>query len=267
LPFIRVRTQACEADVYLHGATVTHFQPAGEKPVLYLSPNSNFAAGKAIRGGIPVCWPWFGPHPTDSTQPQHGYARTAEWMLTSAAASPTGDVTLTLVLDTPIAQLSYETTFGRSMTCKLSTTNRTDQPLRITQALHTYLAVADVRQITVDGVGGLPYLDRAPAGKGTQPVGPIRFTAEFDRTFLNATQDVTVTDPVWNRRLTINRTGSRSTVVWNPWIAKSTSLADLGGEAWPNFVCVEATNAADDAVSIAPGASTTLGTRVSTAPK
>lgn len=258
-----VRNALAEAEIYLHGATITHFQPAGQKPVLMVSRDAIFDGKKAIRGGVPICWPWFGPHPTDPKQAQHGTVRTQPWSLVDAVRLADGATRVSFAIETPIAAVRYDVTVGRSLVASLTTTNRSPAPLTITEALHAYFVVGDVRQVSVEGLAATDYIDRVIPGRGKQGDSPIRFTGEYDRTFLNTGAPVTVTDPVLNRRLVIAKQGSQSTVVWNPWADKARAMADLADDQWPQFVCVETANASDNAVTIAPGASRAIQMDVS----
>jgi len=241
------------AHLYLQGATLTHFEPAGQRPVLFVSRQSVYEPGKPIRGGVPICWPWFGPHPTDASQPAHGYARTQEWSIVASEALATGETRVSLSLTTAIAELRYAVTVGSSLTYKLTTRNITAAPMTITEALHTYLAVGDVRQISVEGLGGAVGLDRLSGNRIPLGAEPIRITGEYDRTYVNTTAAATLIDPVFKRRIVVSKRGSQSTVVWNPWIEKSKTLHDLADDEYFGFVCIETANAADNAVTIGPG--------------
>jgi len=262
LPRLVVRNPLANARIYLHGAHVTHFEPTGVRPVLFVSRKSMFDRAKPIRGGIPICWPWFGPHATDKSLPSHGTARISEWSVESTATAADGRTVVVLALETGEARLRYEIVVGRSLTVRLTTHNTSAAPLTITEALHTYLAVGDVSQITVQGLGGLEYVDRVTPGRGRQDEPVIRFDGEFDRTFFNTSSPVTVTDPVFNRRLLVTKNGSNSTVVWNPGRAKIKSFVDLADDEWTSYVCVETANAGENAVTLAPGASHTLESTV-----
>lgn len=267
LPCVRVETAHATAEVYLHGAHVTAWQPGGHAPVLWTSAASRYEAGAAIRGGVPVCFPWFGPHPDAADAPAHGWARTTAWELRGAEEAASGDVTLELGLtDSDATRASawphrfaavYRVTVGATLRLELAVTNHDDAPVTFTDALHTYLAVGDVHAVTVEGLEGAPYVDKAPGPGG--PAGarqgdePVRFTAETDRVFASEAT-VRVVDPALGRTVTVAKEGSRSTVVWNPWVGKARALADLGDDEWPGMVCVEAANIGEAAVSLVPGA-------------
>ena len=265
LPHIRIENAEGSAEIYLHGATVTHFQPAGQKPLIFVSKQAIFDGKKPIRGGVPICWPWFGPHPTDLSQPQHGTVRTKKWTLMYAERQPDGATRLSFSVETHEVEVAYLVTVGRSLTTTLIATNRSTMPLNITEAMHSYLAVGDLRQISVEGLAGVDYIDRVAHNRDQQPAGAIRFNGEFDRTFLNTATPVTVIDPVLKRRLVVSKQGSQSTVVWNPGEEKIRTFKDLADHQWPMFVCVETANASDNVVTVAPGTSHLMQAEISVA--
>ncbi|WP_258727019.1 D-hexose-6-phosphate mutarotase [Cellulomonas sp. NS3] len=267
LACVRVETPHATAEVYLHGAHVTAWQPSGQEPVLWTSAASRFEAGAPIRGGVPICFPWFGAHPAAADAPAHGWARTTAWELRGAAEDASGDVTLELGLaDSDATRASawphrfaatYRVTVGGTLRLELAVTNHDDAPVTLTDALHTYLAVGDVRGVTVEGLEGASYVDKAPASGGPvdarQGDEPVRFTAETDRVYASGAT-VRVVDPALDRTVTVAKDGSGSTVVWNPWVGKARAMADLGDDEWPGMVCVEAANVGAAAVHLAPGA-------------
>lgn len=262
----RISTPACTAELYLHGAHVTHWQPAGAAPVLFLSPNSLFQRDKAIRGGIPVIFPWFGARTPEITGnrsggAQHGFARTAEWQLSFAALAG-DDLRLALLLSPDDAaraagfdhfRVALEFTLGRTFSARMTVANEGDTPLVFEQALHTYIHVGDIAQATVHGLENVEYLDKTDNfARKRQPQEPIRFDGEVDRPFLNTAAPAEVHDPVLARRVVVNKAGSQTTVVWNPGRKLAASLADLGEEPSRRFVCVETANVAEDLITLAP---------------
>ena len=260
---IAVTTRDAEAHIYLHGAHVTHYRPAGGKDVLFMSGKSLFQAGKAIRGGVPMIFPWFGAKAGDSAAPMHGFARTSAWELTDARQSPDGSVSITLELASSEATrkswpfefaLRYVVTVGTTLDLSLETRNLSAGPITFEEAFHTYLTVGDVRTARVEGLAGRDFLDKTDGAKRkTQPPGPIAITGETDRVYLHTTDMVSVTDTALARRLIVDKRGSRTTVLWNPWIAKAKAMADFGDDEWPAMVCIETANAAEDAVTLPPG--------------
>lgn len=263
LPRVSFATPLCRGEFYLHGAHITAWQPAGHAPVLWMSAHSLFAAGKPIRGGIPVCWPWFGPA-AETGKPTHGCARQNLWSLESLAVSAEGEVTAVLrlvdgpatrTLTTAAFDLRLTAVFGRRLSVELSAGNTGSAPLPIGEALHTYLAVADVRRVAVRGLAGANGQDRVAQPFPVAGPDELRIAAETDLLFTGTEAAVTITDPILNRTLRVSKSGSRSTVVWNPWVAKSARMPDFGDHEWPGMLCIEAANAGDDAYQLAPGAS------------
>lgn len=262
LPVLRLANDHGEALVHLHGAHIVHFQPRGQRPVLWMSKASAFADGKPIRGGIPVCGPWFGPHPTDAALPAHGLLRQRSWTQHGGGVLADGRtrVVLTLASDAamhaiwPYAFIATMTiTVGATLEVELALRNIGAEPFLLGEALHTYFAVSDVRQIRLTGLGGATYLDKMDAGaRKIQGPEPLAITAQTDRVYLSATDTVVIDDPGFARRITVAKAGSGGTVVWNPWVEKAKALADFGDEEWPEMVCVEAANCSDSTVVVPP---------------
>jgi glucose-6-phosphate 1-epimerase len=258
-----IATPLVTAEVYLHGAHITMFQPAGTPPVLFLSDKSHFNPSKAIRGGVPIIFPWFGPKSGQPELPAHGFVRTMEWDIESLSLALGGEVHLILRVASNDATralwphdfvIRYRIVFGTSLEMTLETENTSAEPFIYEDALHTYLTVADVLEVTVCGLSGAEYLDKVDGGKRkVQDQSPIRIEEETDRLYLNTTTTCTVDDPSLSRRIIVEKSGSDSTVVWNPWQGKGMSLADLGAE-WPRMICIETVNAAENAITLAPGA-------------
>jgi glucose-6-phosphate 1-epimerase len=277
LTLAKIATDAATAEIYLQGAHVARWQPASvEDPVLFMSAKSHFAAGKAIRGGVPLVFPWFADRTGGLSGPAHGFARTLEWEVVAAERRAEGvALSFKLLPNQTTRDLGFdhfvliyevivgEVIVGATLTLALEVENVGDSPLTFEEALHAYYSVSDVRQIEVSGLGDTDYLDRADNAKRKhQGVGAIRFAGETDQLHLNTRAAVTISDPEWKRRIVIEKRGSESTVVWNPWIEKASRLTDFGDEEWPHMVCVEPANAAENAVTVAPGARHTMGMTV-----
>jgi glucose-6-phosphate 1-epimerase len=261
-----------EATVVLQGAHLIRWTPAGQQPVIWLSPAARFAKGKAIRGGIPVCWPWFGAHPSDASLQSHGFARATPWQVAETGTLADGSVRLVLQWvrdDATLAQWPHSTpvqisfVFGEALEIELTTRNFGPAPATISEALHAYFAVGDARQIQVEGLEGCEYLDKTKQGQRKLQNGPLVFEAELDRVYLNTSSDCLILDPGLARRIRIAKRGSASTIVWNPWKDKAANLGDMGAEDYIGMVCVETANAAENAVSIAPGEAHALWARYS----
>jgi D-hexose-6-phosphate mutarotase len=271
-PVLEIRHPSCTASIALNGGHLMHWTPIGQAPVLYMSPETLLQQGKAIRGGVPICWPWFGPHPSNTEFPAHGFARISPWQLLSAAEDAES-ITLELGLDSSTAtkqlwphnfELRLQVKLGSSMDLSLRMKNTDDKPTTITGALHTYLSVADISQTVVHGLQGSRYVESRLAPKQISQDGPVMFDREVDRNYASAAT-VEVEDRAGDRRLIIDKSGSHSTVVWNPWIEKSKRLSDLPDEAYPRFLCIEAANSGLESITLAPRETHILGQRVSIA--
>jgi glucose-6-phosphate 1-epimerase len=262
LAVVEVANSQGSATIALQGAHVLIWAPRGQKPVIWLSRAAKFAPGKSIRGGVPVCWPWFGPHATVAALPAHGFARTVPWEVIGAQTLVDGATRLDFRLvqsETARAQWPHATlleshiTVGAALDIDLVTRNADRSAITIGAALHTYFEVSDVRQVSIRGLEGCPYLDKMDGGKRKQQTGPVTIGAETDRIYLDSSADCLIDDPGLKRRIRVRKRGSHSTVVWNPWIEKSVKMGDFGENGYLNMVCVESANAADDVVTIAPG--------------
>jgi glucose-6-phosphate 1-epimerase len=259
-----ISTPSAEAQIYLQGAHLTHWAPRGQRPVLFTSSKSLFEPGKAIRGGVPVIFPWFGPRQFGQPGPAHGFARTMTWEVEATGLRPGGDVEITLTLDPNDAtralgysafQLRLRLTVGSELQMELEVRNHSSAPLVFEEALHTYLAIADIHQARVSGLEGTLYIDKADGfQRKSLDDAPLRIGRETDQVHLNTTAACVVHDPVWKRRIVVEKSGSESTVIWNPWIDKAKAMSEMSPGEWQQMICVETANAADNAVSLVPGA-------------
>ena len=269
LPMLEISTAWSTAEIYLLGAHVTQFKKQDEAPLLFLSQCSRFAAGQPIRGGIPVVFPWFGSR---EGLGQHGFARTKRWDLKEFAPAPDGSVSVRLRLPEcpeasafPPFTADYLVTVNQSLTLQLIVTNASkDAEFTFENCLHTYFAVGDVTAITIRGLQGLAYLDKvASFQEKTETSDAIRIASEVDRIYQNATGTVEIIDPRFGRRICVEKQGSASTVVWNPWTAKSRQMPDFGDEEYERMICVESGNVASSSISLPPGGSSTLTVKLS----
>ncbi|MDO4784739.1 MAG: D-hexose-6-phosphate mutarotase, partial [Propionibacteriaceae bacterium] len=245
---------------------------AGQPDVLWVSAESAYRAGRSIRGGIPICAPWFGAGRGEEPVPQaHGFVRAVPWHLVAARQDgPVVELVFGLesadVAGQPGAErypldLGYRYTvrFGAQLEVALTVTSPSS-PFVLDEALHTYFAVSDVRAICVRGLDGVSYLDKTAAGAHGTQSGDIRFDAETDRVYAGAP----VTEIIdGSRRTRVTPSGSASTVVWNPWADRAREMAEFGDDEWISMVCVETANALEGAVSVPAGGSTTLGVTIS----
>ena len=250
-----------------NGAQVVSFVPKGFEDIFWVSSTSEYEKGSAVRGGIPICWPWFGPHPTDKSLPNHGFARTAEWSFDGAEfkADGTMDIKMSLPPSDKIHrmwprnfELKYVVTVGKTLKCVLTTTNLDDEPMPLTQALHTYFQVADVREATVEGLDGVEYIDTLDGYKRKIQHGPITFAGNVDSVYVASEGDRFVRDGKGGRVIRVSKSGSASDVVWNPWIEKAREMDDFADDEYLNMLCMETTNAFDDKREIPPGESHSL---------
>lgn len=274
LPMVRIRTRAAEADIYLHGAQVTSWRPADSEEVIFLSRQSRFEEGKAIRGGIPVCFPWFRAKADNPQAPAHGFVRTKAWQL---------DL-LQRMQDSVIATLSTESdegtlrwwphefrlvhriTVGAELTLDLVVVNSGSTSLRFEEALHTYHHVGDAGGIRVAGLDGASFLDNTDANREKTQHGDIVMTQPIDNAYLNTRNTLELVDPIMRRRIRIAKENSLSTVVWNPWESGAKALADLGDDEWRQFACVEASNIVSCAVTLSAGEQHTMTAKISSGP-
>lgn len=261
LPVVKIRNAHATATVALHGGQVLTFQPNGSAPVLWVSARAIYAVGTPLRGGIPVCWPWFGPHPTLSHAPAHGLARTAIWQVLGSRVAQGGTTELRLGLeddDTRRAlwphrfSLQLVVTVGGQLEVDMIAANRDSVPFSYSGALHSYFNVGDVTRITIHGLDGCTYVDQTDGRRRKEQSGPLTIAGETDRIYLDTSADCVIDDPALERRIRIAAAGSSSTVVWNPWVDRARRLADFADDEYRHMLCVETANAADDSVRLEP---------------
>ncbi len=265
---VDIHPPAATARLYMDGAHVAQFQPAGAEPLLFLSRASKLVPGSAIRGGVPVCFPWFGPKAGDPAAKMHGFARTMDWSLESTAQESDDSVTLVLLLESfdftrerwpHDFTVRHRVNVGAALRMSLEVHNPASSPCTFEAALHTYLAVADVREVRITGLEGASYLDKTDGMKVKTLGGePLRIEAETDRVFPDHRGACTIDDRAGGRRIVVEKSGSDTTVVWNPWIAKAAAMEDFGDDEWPRMLCIETANTGADSVTLAPGATHTM---------
>jgi glucose-6-phosphate 1-epimerase len=270
LPRLAISTPQAEAHIYPHGAHLTHYQPRGERPILFVSRQSFFEPGKPIRGGVPVIFPWFGRHAEQPTLPMHGLARIRPWSVEHVRQHDDGAVSVTLGLRSSASTLThwphefalqFRLNVGASLAMALDVRNTGDASFAFEESLHTYLAVGDAATVSVRGLERARYVDRSGGSDGQAVEGPVplRFTGEFDRLYVGTRSTCVLEDPALKRRIRVGKSGSEVTVVWNPGPARAGTIADLGADEWPEFLCIETCNAGPgQAVGLAPGQSHTM---------
>ncbi len=263
MPVAEISNKLAQASIGLQGAHVLDFQAKGQAPLIWMSPDATFAPGKSLRGGIPICWPWFGPHASDSSKPGHGPTRTSAWQPIAASSQNDGSTRIsfefvqspaTIAMCGHALSLQLHVTVGNSLHLELETTNLGEDSFTLGQAFHTYFQVGDVRQTRIEGLGGCAYIDKVDGGKRKQQQGAVAISAETDRIYLATGSECEITDPSMQRKIMISSAGSASTVVWNPWSETALKMGDLGQDGYLNMLCVETTNAADDVIQLSPGA-------------
>ncbi len=253
-----VATTVASGEIYLHGAHVTAWQPAGHEPVLWMSRSSLFQPGKPIRGGVPICFPWFGPHASDASAPAHGFARTAMWEVAEARPTAEGGISMTLQTRIDPFTVRFTVEFGSVLRMTLATepASGVSTSHRFEDALHTYFSVSDVRNISITGLEQVRYIDKVDGAQEKPATGAaIEFTGETDRVYLKTDSECHLHDPGRNRTIFVSKCGSQSTVIWNPWVAKSERMPDFGDHEWPEMVCIETANVGINAIELAPNTS------------
>jgi len=263
-----ITNQHAQATIALQGAQVLSWIPNGQQPVIWLSDDATFTPGKSIRGGIPVCWPWFGAHSEHQDYPAHGFVRAAEWEVIETSALETGQtkIVFRLLQQKEHAafwpyntELELQVTVGPTLELSLITRNKGTEAIAISQALHSYFAVNDISQVAIKGLEYCQFIDALDDWQRKVETNPISIDAEIDRIYQNTKPTCLLEDTGWQRRISIEANNSRSTVVWNPWIDKSVRLGDMGEGGYLNMLCIETGNIAVDSVSIAAGAEHCLG--------
>ena len=261
LPKIEITALGSSAEIYLHGAHVTSWRPAGAEDVIFLSEHSRWEDGKAIRGGVPVCFPWFRAKADDPKAPAHGFARTKSWQL--ASLTQKGDAVVAELETTSNDDtrkwwpydfhLLHRVTVGTSLTMELVVTNTGTTPLRFEEALHSYHRVGEVHGVRVAGLVGTVFLDNTDGNREKTQQGDIVLSKPTDNAYLRTRSTLELIDPTLQRCIQIEKQHSGTTIVWNPWEQGAKALADLGDDEWKTMLCIEASNILGSAVELAPG--------------
>lgn len=263
LPQIALSNPQADAIVYLNGAHLSSWRPKGVDEVLFMSKSSHFQPGKAIRGGVPIIFPWFGNRAGHPESPAHGFARTMSWNVIGCDQKAEGPCAMTLELQSNDATkaiwpfdfaLRFTICASKTLSMALAVQNTGTQPFTFEEALHTYLSIGDIAKTSITGLAGANYIDKVENfSRKQQSPDPIVISGETDRVYLATKSACVVNDPVLKRKLVIAKENSDATVVWNPWITKAKAMSDFGADEWQRMVCVETCNVADHAITLAPG--------------
>ena len=268
IPVVEIQNDQASAAISLQGAHILSWVPAGEDDVVWLSDDAKFAMGKSVRGGVPICWPWFGPHENNGDYPAHGFARTVLWQVIKTEPVSADETQITFRLDTrqleeadqamwPLPTVAeYRLSIGKTLTMELTTFNCSEQTMTIGQALHTYFKVNDASGTRILGLEDKDYLDKTDDFNRKTQTGAITINDEVDRVYLATSDDLVIDDN--QREILIKKQGSQSTVVWNPWKTVADKMGDLGEDGYLRMLCVESANAKEDTVDIDAGGSHTL---------
>ncbi len=274
LDYIEIENRYATAKIALQGGHVMEWQPKNTpEPVLWVSDRSRYEIGRSIRGGIPICWPWFGAHPTDSSLCMHGFARVTPFKVIDIGQSNTGETHVILEMaqtENAQRQLSYRYTLvltieiGETLSLKLATTNRARHPFFMGEAFHTYFKISDVDNIRISGLDGAEYADKLFDYWRDKQEGDITFNQEFDRVYVSTNAATTIHDEGLKREINIEKSGSQSTVIWTPWQRKASQIVDMPeGDGWRSMICVETANAMENLVMINPGYTHVLSVKYS----
>jgi len=258
---VAVTSPVAAGEMYLHGAHVTSWQPRGSDEVLFVSARSRWEDGRAIRGGVPICFPWFANKADDPHAPAHGFVRSTGWQLESIRQ--TGDaVSVSMFITSNDAtkkwwpadfHLLHRATFGSELNLELLVRNTGATSLRFEEALHTYFHVGHIDKVRLQGLNAVAYLDKTDSNCKKTQQGPIAIVSETDRVYLNTKSPVELEDHALGRRIVVAKDNSLTTVVWNPWLEKAGAMSDFGASEWTQMVCIETSNVADFAVELGSG--------------
>lgn len=272
LVFLTVSNKYADVDICLYGAHVTSFRPHNSMEILWMSPESNFEVGKAIRGGIPVCFPWFGPHKTDPQMPQHGFARLMYWDVLETATLPSGETKIRLQLCSSEETKAYwphdfcaqlTVVVGLKLTVTLKVTNTSSVPFDYTCALHSYFSLSSIDNLLIHGLEKTTYYNQLSGENGFQEEEILQIQEPTTRHYLDTESPVIIEDSIYRRKIRVAKAGSKVTTVWNPWEETSASIADLPDDGYETFVCVEAVNAFNDVIRLSPEESHETSTMIS----
>jgi len=266
---VRVIRDKATAGICLHGGHVISFKPEGQEDLIWMSEEAIFDGKAALRGGIPICWPWFGR----IAAPAHGFARNSEWTLLEHRENENGVIVelgllpseSTLAVWPHQFQAHLLVEIGDELKVTLDVTNTDSQAWTFSGALHTYLTVGDIAQASTTGMGP-EYIDSLKGGEICQGGDTLQLTDTIDRVYTQPTEQITVQDPVLKRSLVVENQGHNSAVLWNPWAEGAQSMGDMQDDGYKTFLCVESSLHApsiEQGKTLQPGESHQLITTVS----
>lgn len=262
IPVVVVQNRHASAEISLQGAHLLSWVPNEQEDVIWLSDDATFKPGKSVRGGVPICWPWFGANESNAAFPAHGFARTTNWQILSTEALEGGSTRISFITEPQTkteamwpanTSVQIKITVGKKLELELITHNNGDEAIVIGQALHTYFKVGDINKVLVHGLDNVDYLDKPDDFKRKVQHGPIVIDEEVDRIYIDTASDCVIEDKTLNRNIVIKKSGSHSTVVWNPWKEVADKMGDLGNNGYTKMLCVESSNAAEDVVTVEAG--------------
>jgi len=261
--YAEINNARAHATISTYSGQVLSYRPKNQQQdLLFVSDQAYYEDGKAIKGGIPVCWPWFGADPDDQGKPAHGFVRNRQWEVSSSEALADGSTKVVMSLvDTDETRkiwphpfrLDIEITVGDSLKIELVTHNNDDKSVTISQALHSYFHVGDISKVAVLGLDGTEYLDKVADPARKTQTGPVIIDGEVDRIYTGVTGELVIDDASLGRKIRITSSGCSTAVVWNPWIAIAASMGDLGDSDYRKMLCVETANAGPETVTIPAG--------------
>lgn len=276
LPLLHIDHPRAIAVIALQGAQLLHYQRSNSQPLIWLSDQVAYQRGQSLRGGVPVCWPWFGdlarnPEPVRkqfplAAAPAHGLVRGASWLLERVDDL---DEAVRVTLRYPATDLlsgidlQLEISVGDELRMTLRTANNSDRRFEFSQALHTYFAIGDIQRASVVGLEDARYVETLENWSEKIQQGAVMFAGETDRIYLNTPESIRIHDPAWQREICLRSSDSKSAIVWNPWIEKSKRLSQFAPDAWQRMLCIETANVLDDSIGLVPGESRALTVTIS----
>ncbi len=261
--YAEINNARAHATVSTYSGQLLSYRPKDrQEDLLFVSDKAYYEAGKAIKGGIPVCWPWFGPDPENRGRPAHGFVRNRQWQVSGSESLADGSTKIILSITDSEAtralwphpfRLDIEITVGDTLRVELVTHNTGNDSITISQALHSYFRVGDITSVSVLGLDGINYIDKANDSARKTQAGPLTISSEVDRIYTDTSGDLTIDDASLERKISIASSGCSTAVVWNPWVNIAASMADLGDDDYLQMLCVETANAGPETVTITAG--------------